>query len=209
MAAESSRDRTPEDRALVTRQPLRDHEARLGLRHRPAVCRVELVPRMIHHDLDCHWVLLGGDAFNVPENAHRLSGVDVGGAGAGRELTVGSAGAAPVVVRDEVGAVTVVEIGLVEPYTSAATTVAEMAAIIQGHGVPPLLFCSRLRRRSSSGWRVGSAVGLTRLTWQRFRALSRTAVARKVLDRDGRHALTNVPTISVMQGMLQYDQDPL
>jgi hypothetical protein len=91
------------------------------------------------------------------------SGADVEGAGGGvaaKGLAVeGGAGAAPVVVRDEGGAVTVVEIVLVEPYTSAATTVAEMAAIIQGHGVPPLLFCSRLSRRSSSGCRVGSVNG--------------------------------------------------
>jgi hypothetical protein len=59
-----------QERALSLAQPLRRgkagagqlDEACLGLGHRPAVCRVELMPRVacvIHHDLDCHGLLLG------------------------------------------------------------------------------------------------------------------------------------------------------
>jgi hypothetical protein len=118
-------------------------------------------------------------AFNLPENAHGLSGAGVEGTGAGRGLAVtGAAGAAPVVVRDRVGTVTVVEIVLVEPYTSAATTIAEIAAIIQGHGVPPLLFCSRLSRRSSSG---------SRRIGQRVCRLIRHGASPSALMSDGEH----------------------
>jgi hypothetical protein len=88
-----------------------------------------------------------------------LSGAGVEGAGDGvaaRGLTVGGgAGAAPVVVGEEVGAVAVVEIGLVKPYTSITTMIAAMTATTQGRIAAALLSCSRFSRRSSSGRRAG------------------------------------------------------
>jgi hypothetical protein len=90
-----------------------------------------------------------------------VAGVEGAGDGvAARGLTVGGgAGAAPVVVGEEVGAVAVVEIGLVKANTSITTTIAAMAATIQGRIVASLLSCSRLSRRSSSVWRAGSVSG--------------------------------------------------
>jgi hypothetical protein len=99
--------------------------------------------------------------------AQRLSGACLEGAGEGvaanGSAVGGVAGAAPVVVDElrEGGALAVVETGLVYPYTSIATIIAAMPPTIQGRIASALMSCSRLSRRSSSGWgSVGGSAGL-------------------------------------------------